>query len=99
MYKHEMKPLIERLLAQMELILLTGMEEVADGGQEDEWNDAEYPALVMRLFINKRGGIREMDVGRGKPRGIGGSVAGHATGGGQAEDEAIHGGEKHPRGN
>jgi hypothetical protein len=30
------------------------MEEVADINQEEEWRDAECPALV-RLFINKRG--------------------------------------------
>jgi len=53
-YKQEVKPIIERLLTHMELILLTCMEEVADFGQEEEWRDAEYPALV-RLFINKRG--------------------------------------------
>ena len=37
----------------MEMILLTCMEEVAYVGQEEEWSDAECPALV-RLFINKR---------------------------------------------
>ena len=52
--KHVVKPLIERLLAHMELMLLTCMEEVADINQEEEWRDAECPALV-KLFINKRG--------------------------------------------
>ena len=40
----------------MELILLTGMEEVADVGQEEEWNDAKCPEMVW-LFINTRGGF------------------------------------------
>jgi hypothetical protein len=49
-----MRPVIERLMRQMELILLTGMDEVVDVEHEEEWSDAECPALV-RLFINKRG--------------------------------------------
>jgi len=48
-----MMPVIERLLGQLELILLTKMDEVADEAQEEEWSDVEYPALV-RLFVNKR---------------------------------------------
>jgi hypothetical protein len=38
----------------MELILLTGIDEVADEAHEKEWSDVGCPALV-RLFINKRG--------------------------------------------
>jgi len=38
----------------MELILLTGIDEVADEAHEKEWSDVDCPALV-RLFINKRG--------------------------------------------
>ena len=53
-YKHEMRPVIERILGHMELMLLTGMDEVADEAQEEEWSDVECPALV-RLFVNKRG--------------------------------------------
>jgi hypothetical protein len=37
----------------MELMLLTGMDEVAYEAQEEEWCDVERPALV-RLFVNKR---------------------------------------------
>ena len=50
----EMRPVIERLLGQMELMLLTGIDEVADEAQEEEWSEVECPTLV-RLFINKRG--------------------------------------------
>ena len=53
-YKQKRKPVIERLMAQMDLILLTGMDEVADAEQEEKWSNAECLALV-RLFINKRG--------------------------------------------
>jgi hypothetical protein len=49
-----MRPLIERILGQMELMLLTGMKEVAYEAQEAEWCEVECPALV-RLFVNKRG--------------------------------------------
>jgi len=38
----------------MELMLLTGMDEVADEAHEPEWSDVECPALV-RLFVNTRG--------------------------------------------
>ena len=47
-----MRPVIERLLGQMELILLTRVDEVDDEAQEEEWSDVECPAL-MRLFFNK----------------------------------------------
>jgi hypothetical protein len=53
-YKQEMRPVIERLLGQMELMLLTGMGEVDDEAHEDEWSDVECPALV-KLFVNQRG--------------------------------------------
>ena len=53
-YKQEIRPVIERILLQMELMLLTGMDEVIDEAQEAEWSDVECPALV-RLFVNKRG--------------------------------------------
>ena len=49
-----MRPVIERILGQMELMLLTCMDEVADEAHEPEWSDVEFPALV-KLFVNKRG--------------------------------------------
>ena len=39
-----MRPVIERLLGQVELMLLTCMDEVADEAHEDEWSDVECPA-------------------------------------------------------
>ena len=35
-YKQDMRPLIERILGQMELMLLTGMDDVSDEAQEEE---------------------------------------------------------------
>ena len=53
-YKQDMRPRIERILGQMEIMLLTGMDEVAGEAHEEEWCDVECPALV-RMFVNKRG--------------------------------------------
>ena len=53
-YKQEMRPVIERLLGQLELMLLTCMDEVADEAKEEEWSDVKCPELV-RFFVNKRG--------------------------------------------
>jgi ribonuclease HI len=53
-YTQEMKPVTERHLGQMELILLTGMDEVANMAQEKERSDVGCPALAI-LLTNKRG--------------------------------------------
>jgi hypothetical protein len=53
-YKQEIKPVIERLLGQRKLMILTGMDEVEDEAQEEELSEVECPAYVQ-LFINKRG--------------------------------------------
>ena len=52
-YKQQVKPIFERLLGQLELALLGGMEEVVGIRTEMEWTTMECPAIV-RLFVNKQ---------------------------------------------
>jgi hypothetical protein len=56
---HQVKPVFERLLGQLELALLGGMEDVADVRQENEWTTADCPAMV-RLFVNKQRGFARL---------------------------------------
>jgi hypothetical protein len=52
-YMQQVKPVIERLLGQMEMALLGGMEDAAHVYQETKWTTADCPAIV-RLFVNKQ---------------------------------------------
>ena len=52
-YKQQVRPMFERLLGQLELALLGGMEEVVSKSTESEWSTVDCPALV-RLFMNKQ---------------------------------------------
>ena len=52
-YKQQVKPIFERLLGQLELALLGGMEEEVSIRTETEWATVECPAIA-RLFVNKQ---------------------------------------------
>ena len=52
-YMQQVKPIFDRLLGQLELALLGGMEDVADTRSENEWRTMDCPAMV-RMFVNKR---------------------------------------------
>ena len=47
------KPNFDRLLGQLELALLTGLNGMADIYQEPEWTKSNCPAIVL-LFVNKQ---------------------------------------------
>jgi hypothetical protein len=55
-YMQQVKPVFERLLGQLELALLGGVEEVADIRTEREWRTVECPAMV-RMPVNKQKGF------------------------------------------
>ena len=52
-YMQQVKPVFERLLGQLELALLGGMEDVADIRTENELRTVDHPAMV-RMFVNKQ---------------------------------------------
>ena len=52
-YMQQVNPVFERLLCQLELALLGGVEDVADIRTENEWRIVECPAMV-RMFVNKQ---------------------------------------------
>jgi len=55
-YLQQVRPVFEKLLGQLELALLGGLEDVTDIRTESEWRTVECPALV-RLFVNKQRGF------------------------------------------
>ena len=52
-YIRQVKPVFERLLGQLELAILGGMEDVTYTMTENEWRTMDCPAMV-RLFVNKQ---------------------------------------------
>jgi hypothetical protein len=48
-----LKPVMEALLGQLEIPLLTGMEAYPGELQEEEWDDVTCPAIV-RMIVNKQ---------------------------------------------
>jgi hypothetical protein len=52
-YKQQLKPILERLLGQLELALMGRMEEVESRRTEEEWSIVNCPAIVQ-LFVNKQ---------------------------------------------
>jgi len=51
-YMQQVRSVFERLLGQLELALLGGLEDVADTRLENEWRTLDCPAMV-RMFVNK----------------------------------------------
>jgi hypothetical protein len=52
-YMQQVRPVFERLLGQMELALLGGLEDVANTRPENEWRTVDCPAMV-RMFVSKQ---------------------------------------------
>ena len=50
-YMQQVNPVFERLMGQLELALLRGMEDATDVLQETEWTTTDCPTMV-RLFVN-----------------------------------------------
>jgi hypothetical protein len=55
-YLQQVKPVFERLMGQLELALMGGLEEVTDIRTDSEWGTVDCPALV-RMFVNKQRGF------------------------------------------
>ncbi len=52
-YMQQVKPVFKRLLGQLELVLLGGMDDEEDVRHEIEWTSADCFAIV-RLFVNNQ---------------------------------------------
>jgi len=52
-YMQQVRPVFERLLGQLEMALLGGLEEMANVRTENEWRTVDCPAMV-RMYVNKQ---------------------------------------------
>jgi hypothetical protein len=78
-YKQQVKPILERLLGQLELALLGGMEDVVNTHMETEWRTVDCPTIV-RFFVNKQSEFaRFLMAASSKDEVVGAVMSLHAT--------------------